>query len=327
SGFECVEYQGKFVWTALKTSVTVTHSRAAETPLEHFDALLVDLICIASLKSGAKLPRQDLLKVVVNEVRFHLEPDVASFDGEDALMRKEGQAALESLIRFAGKTQVRAFALHGASLDALSELGPDVMADSVERLTADNNTDAKWHRNLPSLLQVFPHASDVRCSAFYPKNTKLMSWCDMESPAFAARRASITSLNRAFSRDLDLLELLATYPNLHNLRSISMYPVLHSSQQVTPDINFPSLEVLHVFLNSIALEVAALLGRELNMASEFASVIHHLFPNLLELHIEYSVRSQNALATLEAFLGEIFRAAPSRCRVRVVPFSRQEHIF
>ncbi|KAJ3331283.1 hypothetical protein HDU93_009839 [Gonapodya sp. JEL0774] len=307
NGFECVEYGGNFVWTALTTAVTVTHSRAAENRLEQIDTLLGDQIRIASLKSGAKLPWQARLKVLVKEIWFYLETDVDSFDLKGAdKMRTEGQVALETFIRFARKMRVGTFALHGAALNAVSKLAPDVIAHLVERLMADNAMDATWHCNLPFLLRVFPHASALGGSAFYPKKTDtFMSWCDIESPTFAARRASITSLDVASSHDLDLLEFPIS-DNGHELRE---------SESSTR------------FFDTIMLEEAADSGRELDIASEYASVIHHLFPNLLDLHIEHSLDSETAIATLGAFLGEIFHATPSRCKVRVeIPHLRRKYL-
>ncbi|KAJ3305058.1 hypothetical protein HDU93_006324, partial [Gonapodya sp. JEL0774] len=62
------------------------------------------------------------------------------------------------------------------------------------------------------------------------------------------------------------------------------------------------------------LEEAADSGRELDIPSEYASVIHHLFPNLLDLHIEHSVDSETAIATLGAFLARVFMPHPLDAR-------------
>ncbi|KAJ3326914.1 hypothetical protein HDU93_002191 [Gonapodya sp. JEL0774] len=341
NGFECVDYRGEVVWTALKTRVVLTLSKAAETPPDRFDAVLESHIfdTPGSSSSAGKPPRRDRVKVAVSAIRIHLWSTLQRFAEVFADskriddMRANGLVAMEALIRYAGKTHVREFALCGGCLDILSKLAPDVTADSVERLKAANDTKAKWHRNLPTLLQVFPSASSLVGLAFYDskatKRVKLAAspkWSDIDYPAFSTRCASITSLEVSPSRyvDVDLLEILTMYPNLQTLRTISMDPVLHISQLTPLDMNFPSLKTLYLFFDSISLELAPADSGVSERAVEFASVVGHLFPNLSYLHINHTAGSQRAVSTLGVFFDQIFRAVPPHCTVLLaVPFLHQ----
>ncbi|KAJ3326734.1 hypothetical protein HDU93_002313 [Gonapodya sp. JEL0774] len=167
----------------------------------------------------------------------------------------------------------------------------------------------------------------------------------LDSPAFASRLASITSLDVPPNCYFDLVEVLRMYPNLRNLGRISIENVLRGSRRALSEMNYPRLDTLVICFNHTAIGMAPDFGGLPDVASQSAySIILHMFPNLSTLHInsilhsdsENSIlhsdsennilhsdsennilHSDSEIITFGVFLDEILRTVPPACTVHV----------